>query len=80
MLTIDRKRNQSLLLVHKGDQCLIRVLRTAVGSVRFGFEGDEFRFLRGEVSRVSKLGHTLRLLRADNTLIEWGQKGGVLTP
>jgi hypothetical protein len=72
MLMIDRKSGQSLLLVHEGKQCLIHVLRTAQNSVRFGFEGDSFRFLRSERSVVRRMLPGLRLRRQDHTIVHWG--------
>lgn len=71
MLTLDRKRGQSLLLVHRGEQCLIKIARTHQSSVRLQFVGDTFRFMRSEQTRVLRIAPGLRVMHRDNTIVEW---------
>lgn len=72
MLMIDRKRNQHLLLVHKAEQCLVRVLNIRNSHVTLGFEGDSFRFLRGEKSYPRSVYPELRLRTSGNMVVLWG--------
>jgi carbon storage regulator len=53
MLILTRKRNESIRI---GDNIVVRVMRTANGSVKIGIEApDSVRILRGELSDPDNL-------------------------
>ena len=53
MLILTRKRNDSIRI---GDNIVVRVMRTAKGSVKIGIEApDSMRILRGELNEAGEL-------------------------
>lgn len=53
MLILTRKRNESIRV---GEQIVIRVMRTARGSVKLGIEApDSVRIVRGEINEAGEL-------------------------
>jgi hypothetical protein len=72
MLTIDRKLHQTLLLVHKSEQCLMIVRKLSPSYVTLSLVGDSFRILRGEGGVIQRLYPNLRVRTNDNLVVNWG--------
>lgn len=71
MLTVDRRKGQSLLLVHRKEQCIIRVADISYRGVKLQFVGDRFRFLRTEKAEVNRCSPGLRHQHHDGTIVQW---------